>query len=250
MPFLQDADAMQTQLQEQLSVAEGLNTAKDVFAYVNRICESLEAVGYEVPSEFTLGDLIATVEDVIETKVSKLDEDMWGDHVATQKKKSFFGRAVGAVKGAVKRGVASVNTKMRRYHAAKADKALDVAANTQADPKDSDKAAKHYVKHYVKAQAYAKKLNPASHAQTSKDKMNDFGIKHGSPEDAKHRLDFARTLDPLHHAIKADAPMQANAAAMKRKAQAAKSGSHTAPTVKMNNDPEAKTNAIRVKIRA
>lgn len=233
--FLQDL------LEQQLSIEEGLNSKQAVIRYVGHICDSLEEVGYEVPEKFALGDLLKAIEEEVLSATASLDEDLWGDQMATQKKKSFLGRAVGAVKGAVKRGVTAIHTKMRRYHAAKASAALDKAADPASSPKEVAKADKQHTKHYVKQQAYAKKLNPASAATTAAHKQAEFGIKHGSAQDAAHQRYHAKKLAPLHTAIKADHPMQANASAMKRKAAA-----QSAVTQK-NHDPEAGTKAMRIK---
>lgn len=200
--FLHSVLESQNSLEEErLSLQEGLLTEEDVFKYVNRICVSLELEGYEVPESFELGQLLRAVEEEILAPGAELDEDSWGDVLAAQKKKSFLGRAVGAVKGAISRGVTSAQTKLRRYHNTKAADAADKAVDPETSPKEAEKAAAQHAKHYVKGQALNKKLNPKTHAALSKEKETEFGYKHGSKEDAADRLRHMKmspVLNPLY----------------------------------------------------
>jgi len=235
---------LQNILEQQLSLDEGLHSELDVIKFVDRICESLEAVGYALPEEFSVGELLKAIDEEILAEGAVLDEDSWGDVLAGQKKKSFLGRAVGAVKGAVSRGVTSANTKLRRYHAAKAEVAMDKATDPTLSAKESDKAAKQHTKHYVKAQAFAKKTNPTSFADLAKGKEAEGHPEHGSAADARFRLYHARKLAPLHAAWKAKQPAQKAAAAKSdadasAKTQSTRSGGLTRserPTINTQQD--------------
>lgn len=202
--FLQDLLASQTSLdEERISIEAGLNTEDDVIRYVNRICVSLEQEGYELPESFELGEFVKALEE--EIIPTFLAEDAPPSAV---KKQGFLSRAVGAVKGAVSRGVASAQTKLRRYHGAKADAAADKLIDPSASPKETAKAEKHYVKHYVKQQALVKKLNPETHAAATREKAATDNIKHGSKEDAHANVSYMKAMRPVQAQLKAHAPIQ------------------------------------------
>ena len=212
---------LQNILEQQLSIEERLHTELDVIKFVDRICESLEAAGYALPEEFSIGELLKAIDEEVLVDGTVLDEDAF----AGEKKKSFLGRAVGAVKGAVSRGVTSIDTKLRRYHGAKANAAMDTATDPNVSAKDSNKAAKQFTKHYVKQQAANKRLNPESHADLSKGKEAEFGIKHGSATDAAHQMYHARKMAWLLPAKKALQPAQQKAKATFHSANTQKTSS-------------------------
>jgi hypothetical protein len=234
---------LQNILEQQLSIDVGLNTEADVIRYVNRIVESLDEVGYLLPEEFEIGTLLKAIDEEILSSTAVLDEDTWGGAEASQKKQSFLSRAVGAVKGAVQRGVTSAQTKLRRYHSAQADTAMDKAVDPKLSAQDSHKAAKQYAKHYVKATALNKKLNPGTHASLSKEKAADFGVEHGSAKDARLNVYHARKMVPVIHAIKARAPAQKAAKVADRAAASAKTQGTSSGGLTRSERPTISTQA-------
>lgn len=235
---------LQNILEQQLSIDVGLHTEADVIRYINRIVESLDEVGYVLPEEFEIGTLLKAIDEEILSATAVLDEDTWGGAEASQKKKSFLGRAVSAVKGAVQRGVTSAQTKLRRYHSAQADAALDKAVDPKLSAQDSHKAAKQYAKHYVKASALNKKLNPETHAKLSKEKATEFGVEHGSAKDARLNVYHARKMAPVLHALKARAPAQAAASAAERDAASAKTQGTDSGGISRSERPTSKTGGV------
>jgi len=221
---------LQSILEQQSSIDAGLHTEKDVIRYINRICVSLEEVGFVPPSTFTIGRLLKAIEEevlpalIVEdtTQVTKIGPQGAIPHAT--KKQGFLSKAVGAVKGAVQRGITRATTKLRQHHSTKASAALDTAANPEVAPHVAAKAAKTYAKHYVKATALAKKLNPTTHAELTKKKSTAGDPGHGTKDDAEFNVWHAKKMAPVHQQYKAHHAFQAkNAADVKAaKAQRAK----------------------------
>lgn len=203
---------LQSILEQQSSIDAGLHTEKDVIRYINRICVSLEEVGFVPPSTFTIGRLLKAIEEEV-LPALLLSED--GD-----KKPGFLSRAVGAVKGAVQRGVTRASTKLRQHHSTKASAALDTAVSPGTAPHVAAKAAKAYTKHYVKAAALSQRLAPAKHAELTKKKATAGDPAHGSAEDAKLNLGRAQSREKELSYHKRMAPHQVQTAADVRAAEA------------------------------
>lgn len=217
---------LQSILEQQASIDAGLNTEKDVIRYINRLCVSLEEVGFVPPSKFTIGRLLKAIEEEVlpalmvedTTQVTKIGPKGAIPHAA--KKQGFLSKAVGAVKGAVQRGVTRATTKLRQHHASKASDALDTAANPEVAPHVAAKAAKTYAKHYVKATALAKKLNPAKHAELTKAKAAAGDPAHGTHADASFNVWHAKKMAPVHQGYKLQHAHQAKNDADVKAAQA------------------------------
>lgn len=129
---------LQGLLEQALSIEEGLNTPEDLPPYLDAMCDQVVAAGYEVPESFELKPFIEGIESLLNADKS-IDE-------------SFLRKAVGAVKGAMARGLAKLpaaaHAKLRKYHGDKATAALDAG---------DDKA---YIHHYKAKHFHQKHANP------------------------------------------------------------------------------------------
>ena len=208
---------LQSILEQQSSIDAGLHTEKDVIRYINRICVSLEEVGYVPPDTFTIERFLRAIEEEVLPELLLSEED--------DKKPGFLSRAVSAVKGALARKVTPAHVELRRHHAAKATAALDTVQHPNSTPAEVHKASKAYVKHYVKATALAKKVNPEAHARLSGEKAAAKDPAHGSRADAEANLGYAKKIAPVVNAksaaLKDAAKMAADAKAQRAAANAA-----------------------------
>lgn len=204
--LLQEQTAFMTSLlEQQISIEEGLNTHEDFKNYLNKICFKLELAGYDFPNKFTVPQFLEGLEELI-SEDKRLEEE---GH------KPFLQRAVGAVKGAMARGLAALpkgaHNKLRQYHAKKATDAMD-AGNEKA-----------YIHHYQAQHFHLKHGKPEQHAQALKTAAANKDPKPGSRKAARTNMFLNRALKPVMTHIKAQAPAQAAA----RKARDA---SHSAET--------------------
>jgi hypothetical protein len=224
---------LQCILEQQASIDAALFTEQDVLRYINRICVSLEEIGFVPPGAFTIGRLLRAIEEEVlpallaedATQVTKVGPQGAIPHAA--KKQGFLSRAVGAVKGAIQRGVTRAATKLRQHHSAKASAALDAAANPEVPLHVATKAAKTYAKHYVKAAKLSKRLNPKTHAALSKSKADAGDPEHGTRHDAAYNVWHARKTAPtlqrhkLNHAHQLKITADVKAAKAQRAAKSA-----------------------------
>lgn len=192
--LLQEQTAfMNSLLEQQLSIEEGLHTHEDLQRYLNKVCFKLELAGYEFPDKFTIPQFIEGLETLI-AEDKRLEEE---GH------KPFLQRAVGAVKGAMSRGLAALpaaaHNKLRKYHAAKADAAMD-AGNEKA-----------YVHHYQAQHFHLKHAKPEQHAQNLKTAQGNNELKPGSKKAARMNMHLNRSMKPLMKHFKDTAPAQAYA---------------------------------------
>ena len=187
---------LESVLEQSLALEEGLITEQAVDAYVGRLCDELEAVGYEIPEEFDLGEFLEVVERTIQA-----------DSELSEAQKGLFARMRGALKGALKgataKGLAAapkfVHTAFRRHHAKAAEKAMD-AGDTKA-----------YTHHYQQQVFHRKHEAPKDFKAAEAHRKSYEEPRIGSKKDARWRMKLAKAAKPLHAQWKADAPAQAKA---------------------------------------
>ena len=190
-------------LEQHISIEEGIFEESDALGLISRICEAVEANGYVVPREFELGEFLQAIESEL------LSSALAEAELHPAYKVSALKRLVGAAKGAVSRGVISAHKKLLRYHAVKADAALDKSADPDLSPKERGSAEAQFRKHYVKKMAHAQKAAPDSHADIARGKEQWGEPKHGSAAEADVVLQKAKDIVPQHTLMKLSHPAQA-----------------------------------------
>jgi len=168
---------LESVLEQTSSLEEALLIEQDLPTYVGRLCEGLELSGYEFRSTFTVDQLIEALEWVLLTD-KRLSPAMEG----------FFGKAVGALKTAVTKGVASVKDAHHGfwydYHSNRASKAHDTATRG----KFSRKANEKYIKHYKKAAHHQLYADPKNYRADTIRQVGDASPIHGSRDAARKNL--------------------------------------------------------------
>lgn len=166
MSLREETELLQGLLEQHLSIEEGLHTPKDLPPYIDAMCNHVVGAGYEVPEHFELLPFIEGIEALLDSDKS-LDE-------------SFLRKAVGAVKGAMARGLAklpmSAHDKLRKYHGKKATNALDAGDE------------KAYVHHYQAKHFHQKHADPSAARQDAAH-AKSYGLpKPGSANAARKNI--------------------------------------------------------------